>query len=184
MLIGIDMDSVLNDLDTAWAAWISKTYGIPYTRDSMTKWITDNDFPQTTGKVTDFFFLPGIFGTFNPQPDSIDVTKRLVAAGHELFVVTSSHYLWWADKGVWLKKHFPHIPSHNYITTYQKHLLKLDALVDDGPHNLVKFKGHKIIFDAPWNRVVPDELLSNSLRAMNWIDVERHLGRLNNSAQI
>jgi len=178
MLIGIDMDSVLNDLDVAWTAWIREKYDLTFTRDKMTTWITDDDFPQIPCKVTDFFHIPGIFGTFNPQPGSIAVTKQLTQDGHQLFVVTSAHYLWWADKGLWLRKHFPHIPSHNYITTYQKHLLNLDVLVDDGLHNLVAFRGHKIIFDAPWNRRVPDELKGNTRRALDWSDVQRIIAHI------
>ena len=42
--------------------------------------------------------------------------------------------------------------AKNVIITYNKSLINCDILLDDAEHNLINFKGIKVLFDAPYNK--------------------------------
>lgn len=47
-------------------------------------------------------------------------------------------------------------------------------LIDDGPHNLDKHQGPKIVYDRPWNREWAEWLSINAWRAHHWDDIVHH----------
>jgi 5'-nucleotidase len=154
MRIGIDLDSVLNDLDTQWAKWIADNHRPGFTLKDWTCWDVHTLAP-CGNKVYDFLHLPGMFANLNPRPLAIGVTQDLVAEGHDLIVVTSCLPEFWKDKTTFLTKYFGHIHPNNWIPCTRKELVKMDMLIDDGVHNLKACNNADtmcVCFDRPWNQ--------------------------------
>ena len=165
MKIGIDMDSVLNDLDEHWAAWI-RANGDP--DFAVSKWTTWDVHDHTTigKKAYDYLMLPGTFRGLRVRTHAQRVVHDLVRQGHDVLVVTSTIPESWVDKTTWLREHFPFIPKDNLIACSRKGLLNLDILLDDGLHNFKDFGGQGVVFDRPWNRNPSGHVL---YRAYDWL---------------
>jgi len=127
-------------------------------------------------KVYEFLHIPGAFRRLRVAEHARVVTKALVDAGKDVFVVTTALPASWPDKADWLREHFPHLSERNFVTTAHKGMLKLDVLVDDGAHYFCGFEGYGIVFDEPWNQHfhgLPN--LPMIRRAKGWLDVARVL---------
>ena len=173
MLIGIDLDSTLNTLGTAWAKWIAAVTGKPFTTANMTQW----DIKKVSGlgnRVYDFFHIEEMFEKLECQPWSQPVTEKLSEGHkHELFVVSSCLGGDYVQKQKWLARHFPWIKKRNFIACSHKGLLNLDVLIDDGEHNFKGFKGKRLLFDQPWNQITTEPDL---IRVNGWHFVPQQLG--------
>lgn len=165
MKIGIDIDSTLNTLEQSWSSWIVRNLDPAFTLDKWLDW-NINKLTPAGEKVYEFLSIPGMFRGLGVREGAIAVSRQLDREGHELFVVSSCDPASsWADKFDWVEEHFPFIKKKNRIASSRKGLLKLDMLVDDGPHNFEDFTGAAVVFDQPWNRQYGGH------RAYNWIDV-------------
>lgn len=165
MRIGIDIDSTLNTLDEAWCEWIIKTHDPSFSLSKWTEWSV-NKLTTAGTKAFDFLSIPGSFRYLGVRDGAKEAVKRLEDSGHELFVVSSCDPARsWGEKHDWVREHFNSIPKHNLIACSRKGLLKLDVLIDDGPHNFKDFDGRGIIFDQPWNRHYAGE------RILGWGDI-------------
>ena len=169
MRIGIDLDSVLNDLEDGWSRWIMEHHDPLMHWSNWNQWEISELTPAGEA-VYEFLKIPGAFQECLPRGHAVEVVKRLILQGHELFVVSSctDTAREWPEKVAWLRKYFPEIPASNYIACSRKGLLRLDILVDDGLHNFEGFEGKGIVFDQPWNQ--QDVVLH---RAYNWPQIER-----------
>jgi 5'(3')-deoxyribonucleotidase len=167
--IGIDIDSTLNTLDVEWAAWVRENGDPNFYPESILTWDT-HKYTTIGKKVYDYLHIDGAFRNLGIRPFAQSVVHKLHLAGHEILVVSSCDPAKsWAEKYEWVGEHFPFIQKKNRIACSRKGLLKLDVLIDDGPHNFDEFEGLAIVMDQPWNRQYDGE------RAYNWVDVERKL---------
>jgi len=170
--LGIDLDSVLNHLDLAWLEWI-KIHDPGF---SMEKWLSWNVHEHTTAghKVYDYLSVPGVFNTLQVQAEAVRVTQRL-AEHHKLVVITAFLAATCDDKAKWLHRHFPHILPNlaypdNLIFCNRKHMVRVDAHIDDGAHNFDGFDCVPLLFDAPWNRHSPIPRVSGWLGVEAWME--------------
>lgn len=154
MIIGIDFDGVINSMVETWIEWLNREHGYSVKVDEVTSWELHGQYPKLSG--TDFFaplFTPEFWDEVPIKKDAPEVIERLLAEGHEIYVVTSSHYKTLPYK---LKKclfaHFPKLTEENVIITYNKSLIRCDLLVDDNLQNLINYPGGRVLFDAPYNR--------------------------------
>lgn len=171
MKIGFDIDSTLNTLDEAWCAWIMANHDPDFTLDRWLSWDIHKLTPAGP-KVFDFLKIPGVFRHCGVRNGARELLARLARDDHELFAVSSCDPVaTWPEKYEWLEEHFPMIPKQNRIACSRKGLLKLDILVDDGPHNFAGFDGLPIIFDQPWNRQYA------GARAHSFDGVRQHIDR-------
>lgn len=62
------------------------------------------------------------------------------------------------EKALWLNEHFPFIHWKQMVFCGRKEVVSGDIMIDDHPKNLNAFKGQKIIFTQPHNRllIMPD----------------------------
>jgi 5'(3')-deoxyribonucleotidase len=180
MKIGIDIDSTLNDLELAWCAWIRDVGGDPFWGiERHVSWDLHKLHPMGR-HVFDFLRMRGSLRNLNPRPLAQQVTAELAAAGHELFAVSSNvHAENWVEKCEWLDEHFPVIDPKHRVSTYNKGIMRLDVLIDDGPHNFMGFDGRCLLFDQPWNR--SDEAMATSgqpgrlRRVIDWMEIKKVL---------
>jgi 5'-nucleotidase len=60
------------------------------------------------------------------------------------------------------------------IFAYDKDLIRAQALIDDGPHNIQNFGGLGIVWDAPYNK----NIQRKHYRVKSWKDLPELWGKL------
>ncbi len=119
-----------------------------------------------------------------------EVLKRLKAAGHELYVITSrppevrkttevllTKYFWenFFKEIIFIKE------SWDDFKYKAANKLSLDIVIDDGPHHIKDycehFSGKICIFEQWWNRIIREDN-SRVFRIYDWNDFEALLPRL------
>ena len=91
-----------------------------------------------------------------------------MAEGHEIYVVTATHYKTLRAKMERvLFRYFPFLDWSHVIITENKHLIRGDVLIDDGPHNLTGGTYRKILFEAGHNLSF-DEKSVGAVRVRSW----------------
>lgn len=154
MKIGIDFDGVMNNMLETWVEWLNKEHGAHVKAEDVTEWELSKKYPYLD--KSDLFKplnTPEFWDEVTIKHEAPEVVEKLIAEGHEVYVITSTHYkiLPYKFKRS-LFAHFPYLTKENLIVTYNKALINVDLLLDDGVHNLKDFRGIKVVFDAPYNR--------------------------------
>lgn len=154
MILGIDFDGVMNDMLDTWVTALNDAYGTSVATDDIQHWEMKKAFPNLT---EDELFAPLHLADFWDQVavkyEAPEVLSKLIIEGHRIYVVTTTHYDTVKAKFTkCLFKHFPFLSHHNIIITYNKSLINCDLLLDDAEHNLIDFKGIRVLFDAPYNK--------------------------------
>lgn len=154
MVIGLDFDGVMNCMLETWLEWLNTRHGLAVKFKDVKNWELEKCYTTLT---KDELYAPLHFADFwsevKIQENAPEVIERLIQEGHQVYVITSTHYdILSAKFKNCLLKHFPFIKKENIIITYNKSLINCDLLLDDAEHNLVNFHGIKVIFDAPYNK--------------------------------
>jgi 5'(3')-deoxyribonucleotidase len=166
-VIGVDLDSTLNNLDEVWIERYNKDYNDNLTVDDMISWdVTQYVKPECGVKMYDYLKEPGFFRSLGIKKHAKEVMKFLYQY-YEVYIVTSAHPNVVADKFAWVQEHLPFIDAHHFVPLHHKHRFKMDYLIDDGPHNFDQFDGIGILMDMPYNQ----HLRNKYIRCYNWIDV-------------
>ena len=155
MKIGIDFDGVMNDMIVTWVEWLNRDHkGYNVSPQDIVDWEMSKQYPALTREeLYAPLNSPEFWDEVHIKPEAPEVIERLLAAGHEIYVVTSSQYNILSFKfDKCLFAHFPYLTKKNVIITYNKSLINVDLLLDDGVHNFKDFSGIKVVFDAPYNQ--------------------------------
>lgn len=154
MKIGIDFDGVINNMLDTWVEWLNHKHNYSVKTTDVTEWEISKQYPNLT--KTELFEplnTPEFWDEVTIKNEASEVVERLITEGHEIYIITSSHYNTLPYKLTkCLFAHFPYLSKENVIITYNKALIKVDMLFDDGVHNLKDFDGIKVLFDAPYNK--------------------------------
>lgn len=179
MTILVDMDDVLEQLVPGWIRYVNERYGTNAVPQDVKNWDMSLAFPTLTKEqvyaaVSD----DRLWSYVTPMPGAADALQRLKEAGHEIFIVTASHYKTLPVKmETVLFRYYPFLDWDHVIITSKKQLIRGDVLVDDGPHNLCGGSYHKILFDAYHNRTF-DAASIGATRVHNWQEAEAEINRL------
>ena len=172
LTILIDMDDVLDNLLEVWINELNSLYGTSVKPEQITGWDLTQYFPEISKKsLTMPLFRDYFWEMIRPQRNAIEITKKLQADGHELYVVTASY-----PESISAKLHrfffryFPHITYDHVIVTSKKQMIRGDVLIDDAVHNLVGGKYRGILFKAPHNESFDAEH-NGLIRANDWNDI-------------
>jgi len=198
LLIGCDVDSVLADLNNKWCASYNRDHGAkhgPLTEENWTQWDVTKCVPPEVGKgIFRYLDEPGFFADLPLIPGAAEGIRTLVDQGHDVVFISSAVAPGAAtDKINWLVRHFPYVHRNNhFVTCYRKDLVRLDVLIDDGPHNLTRQRAAwgdavKIVtIDYPYNREAQGvcDLVAKSYKdkASAWAQIVDFLGALTRSA--
>jgi len=170
MKIGIDLDGVLRDIITPLCnAWMWKT-GIVKTPADVLGWgihlyleiekaaMSPNDFYEW------WFNNEHVYASATVIPGSQNATTQL-AVDHRLLLVSSQPTATARLCSIkFVDYHFPGKFDAIFFGG-DKSLVYLDAMVDDGIHNLEpNVARHRILFDQPWNQNAPSDIY----RAKGW----------------
>lgn len=172
MTILVDMDDTIEGLMDSWLDFIHKKHGIELRSEDIKEWDMRKAFPTlTSDEIFAPLFEERMWQNVKPFRDAIEYLPKLIEAGHDVVIVTASHFDTVAMKvrNV-LLKHFPFIKYDNVIIASRKQLIRGDVLVDDAPHNLIGGDYAGILFNAPHNRSFPAEE-HGFKRASNWKEV-------------
>ena len=154
MTVLVDMDDTIELLVPAWVRGVNAAYGTNVPASAVTSWDVSAAFPGLTREqVYEIPMRPGFWDTVEPMPGAAEGLKRLMAAGHEVFIVTATPFDSVPEKiGGYLLSHFPFLTKDRVIITGNKQMIRGDVLIDDGIHNLEGGDYEKILFTASHNR--------------------------------
>lgn len=167
-IIGIDLDSTLNNLEVVWLNRYNQDYN-----DNLKEWskweVDEFVKPECGKKIYDYLHEPNFFYNLDIKPNARKVVNFL-SKHYELYIVTAYTPDTCVDKTNWIKKHKLNIDPKNIIFINNKTILKLDYLIDDGPHNFSRLNGTMgLLFDMPYNQKLEE---SKTLkRVYTWEDV-------------
>lgn len=149
----IDMDDVLNNLLECWVAELNRRYGLDVVVDNVVEWDMTKAFPTLTPEqVFEPLFLGSFWEKQTPTEGSLETIQQMKADGHDVKIVTATHYLTVAYKIVWLLKFYPCLEYGDIIISQDKSLIAGDVIIDDAAHNLLGNHPIKILIDKPHNQ--------------------------------
>lgn len=165
----IDMDDTIEELVVAWVEYLNTKYGTNVDPNSINDWNMRNFFHDITqNQLYSALEDEALWRMVKPKPDAVKYVKKIIDDGHDVFIVTSSHYKTIVQKmDHVLFTYFPYITWDNVIITSHKQMIKGDVLIDDGVHNHVGGEYFSILMDAPHNRLFDAES-NNMLRVTSW----------------
>ena len=173
MTILVDMDDTIEQLLAAWVKRCNEKYGYQVTCDDIRDWNVTKAFPGLTREqVYGITYEPGFWGSVEPIPGAADALQRLIAKGHDVYIVTATEYEHLYEKmHDLLFRYFPFLTWKQVIVTSQKQMIRGDILIDDGPHNLIGGDYIKLLYEAPHNRDFDAEV-NGIIRVHDWTEAE------------
>ena len=171
-VILVDMDDTIEKLLDAWIDRVNQKFGTNAKSSDVKEWNVGAVFPTLThDEVYDVLTEADLYQNVKPIDGAAEYLKRLMDDGHDIYIVTSTHY-----KAVQPKlddvlfKYFPFISRRKVIIANNKQMIKGDILVDDGVHNHHGGEYQGILFTASHNEDYDAE--GNGLyRANTWKEV-------------
>lgn len=134
----VDMDNVLANFDAGHVdACIRAGYDKTHHGVGRATWdMLENFAPEVVKKVERLWHEPGYFRTLEPLDGAVYGVKRLVQAGHEVFICTAplrDHKTVAREKLEWVEEHFGRDLVSRVIITRDKTMVHGDYLIDDKP---------------------------------------------------
>ena len=160
--IGLDCDDVLLPCSMQAVEWVNREHRLdpPLRLEEITSWNMDKD--QRASIIYEYFKRRDFFEAQEPLPGAQDFVRKLSKKG-ELFCVTAVEPEFMDIRVKQILKFFPQIKKENIIPAYRKDLIKLDFLLDDGAHNILKSSAKfPVLLRRPWNRNITGALSVNS----------------------
>jgi len=173
MIYFIDLDGVVVNIMQNWLDQYNRDWEDDLTTERITAWET-HSFAKGGTRIYDYMWREGFFGEAPPYPGAIEAIQCLWNLNHTIYFASTPIPSAFCpkEKYDWVEHYLPEIGRENVILGWNKGLLRGDALVDDKPENLLKFKGMKVLMDRPWNRDCAQEDNARGIfRAMSWDDV-------------
>lgn len=171
LTILIDADDVLDDLLPAWVAVLNRLSGQNLTPEDINDWYIPQYYPTLPAEtVYAVPTQPEFWGTVDAVPGAVDGLKSLLDAGHQVRIVSASHYSSLHFKIPRLLELFPYLTWDNFIITSNKELVQGDIIVDDNLLNMMDPKKFNILFDRPHNRSRNEEEYG-AVRVHDWDEV-------------
>lgn len=173
----IDQDNTIYDIDSIWLQLHNEEYPNHILQSSdLSLWDRSQNCRDNNCKADIYKYLEvdDVWTKGMPIEGSTRITQKWIEMGHELAIVTSVPYSARRSthlKYEWLKEHFSHIPNILTVNNHIKHWVSADFMIDDAIHNLDKFEGISILFNAHWNQE------SRMVRAKDWNHVEHIVQR-------
>ncbi|MGG3986970.1 5' nucleotidase, NT5C type [Bacillus smithii] len=165
--IGIDLDCVLNNLNHKWIEVYNQSYNDDLSIEDIKSWdIIKYVKPECGVKIYELV-NDDLLSQLTPLPYAVEITQELMKE-HDLYIVTATEIPNIKPKAEWVNKFYPHIGVDKMVITRHKHLINVDLLIDDAPHNIMDFPRKTIVMDYAWNRNLPNSYP----RAHNWEEVK------------
>lgn len=161
MKILIDLDNIAVDLLPYWLMKIQTNTGVVAEIKDIIHWDLHRCPPldSIVDKAAVYSRLqdPGFFEYAPPMAGVAEGVRRLMDAGHEVYVVTARHGAQSMPETMrWIATHLPFVKERQVIFCYDKHLIPADILIDDKPENIEMYraawpKATTITIEYPYN---------------------------------
>ena len=149
-IILLDVDGVLVDLQEENIARLNLLFGTSYTKDSVVEFDYSN-FPDEHREFLISLWYEVDYSKCFLTPTQLETIDGLRTLGR--VVACSSPLVGHADSKLeFLHRYFD---RRDIALARDKSLIQGEILIDDAPHQIQSFPGHVIIFDQPWNTLVP-----------------------------
>lgn len=168
MTILVDFDDTLIDLLKPWCEALNKKAHTKVKPEDINGWDISLYFPTlTTKEIFAPLYRPSIWKKVQMKRNADKVLKKLIDDGHDVYIVTATHYNNIKLKYEYVvKKYFPFIDWDHFIVTSNKSMIKGDILIDDGLHNLTN--DHINILFSSYNN---KDYLDGAIVAQGWYEV-------------
>lgn len=188
--IGLDLDDVLIDFNTALCDFHNREYGTNLSRDDIKTWhlekVWNCNLEEAIARIFDFYHSSELEEA-KPVEGAVEVVSRL-SKGNNLHIVTSRSDTVKNKTLEWVEKYFPFlVDSVNFTNHFDRDSKESKAevcikmgikiFVEDAPIHVEDLSTHieKVyLFDAPWNRSYKD-IPKNVKRMSSWKDIEEDL---------
>ena len=184
MIIGIDLDNVLNNLCEAVLSVYNEDSGDDLRPENIHSYYIDNYVkPPYKDTFKNYFVDKRVWRRIKLMDDCQKYIAKLFSEGHTILFITSTEPENLPKKSNWLKRNFPYINIRKALFSCPKkqYMSGIDILIDDAAHNLegAKYKG--IILDYPWNQ---DFVTDNNqfFRARNWEEIYNIIKFIDNNS--
>ena len=159
LTILVDWDDVLNDLMPKALEMLNASRGTSYTLESFPEFDFSKYLPEADSNALHTLFLSNdLWKALRPTNGSQETLKRMMEDGHEVLIVTSTHFSNIAWKMEWLERYFPFVRWDQVIVTSRKDKVRGDWLIDDNPHHIKRHPYGRVCIDKPWNRWLNDDV--------------------------
>jgi len=170
VIVGVDMDGPVADLHTEWYMRYNRDYNDTLDINRVTHWDLHKFVkPECGTKIYDYLRDPDLYEHVPAVKGALETIEKLREAGNEIVFVTAGVLGNLDQKLNWLKQHKFLNPGsrdmRGVIFAYDKQLIRVQLLIDDGPHNIASFGGTGIVWDAPYNQGV------GKYRIKSWADM-------------
>lgn len=172
LTILIDMDDTLEDLLVVWVEYMNDKFKTSVRHENINDWDMRTFFPDISpSKLFGALEDEELWKMVRPKPGAVEYVKKIMDDGHDVFIVTSSHYKTLIPKMEYvLFRYFPYLTWDHVIITSHKQMIRGDVLIDDGVHNHIGGEYFNILMDAPHNRGYNAEQ-NDMLRVKTWPEV-------------
>ena len=183
MIIGIDCDSVLNNLTESVLRVYNADYNDNLTVDDITEYRMENFVkPECKENFYKIFCDKRVWKGIEVVEGCVEVIKKWHEKGHTIYIVTATEPANMTKKASWLQRVFPFLNIRkSLICIHKKQLLSgnIDILIDDCLDNLKGGDYARFVYDQPWNRNVDDKEY-DLIRCKDWSEVDNELEKYYN----
>lgn len=167
--IAVDQDWVLAKLNHKWLRVYNTIFNDNLTVEDVKDWdITKFVKPEAKDYMLNILNIHKFYRDLEVVEDSQRVLEQLSKTYNIIIATDPFTRMSFKSKYDWLCEHFPFIEPRNFIFTGNKGAIYADYLIDDGAHNLERFKGKGLLFDGPHNRHREE-----FFRVKGWNDIEK-----------
>lgn len=170
----LDLDEVVADMLTGFAALCNERLGTNVTRESFTSWELSKPLDVPPEIVYTLLSTPGLFAKLEPMPGAVEGVRKLMKDERfdVLFLSASNSLYSCSEKRNWIRKYFGNKGSEQLILATRKDVVGRpgDWLVDDRPKNVQEWIGRSMLFDCLHNKD-----FDHPLRVKTWDEIHFNL---------
>lgn len=184
-IIGVDLDDVLLDFNSALCEWHNLKYGTSYTRadifDFDLKNVWNISQEETNQKIVEFYHSKNHSDSL-PMPGAVEAIKKLKQNNHLVIITSKPEYLR-GQTDIWLQKYFPNsFESVHFTNNFHRNgsktakadicdKLGVSVYIEDSIENAKTIAApdrQVLLFNSPWNQSpIPPELV----RVNSWEEI-------------
>lgn len=175
MRIAIDIDGVLNTLDSTVLEIYNEDSGDNLAPEDITEYHIENFVkPEYKENFYKYFLDKRVWQKIKVVEGCQEIIAKFIEEGNEIIFVTKTECENLVKKRNWLDRTFPFIGLDNLrrmlYSCPQKQYIIADILIDDGIFNLTgKRTYYSILFDKPYNQTSKN--IPRLTRVHNWNEV-------------
>ncbi len=160
LTFGIDWDDVLAPLNDRAIEMANEEYGFstPLTLEDITSW-------ENMGRaavIKKYYNDPRLYDRQVVPEESKEFIRKLQTKGI-VYIVTAAYPKFMTRRMEQIKEAFPDFPEENIIMGFQKSMVHVDIVLDDGPKNILKSNARfPVLMRKPWNRELTGLLAVNN----------------------